>query len=112
MTLHTLGFRLAGSFDAVLQAGSGRNRLLFLLFGCCRKVMGGFQTTRGLNCQHYCDIIIDNIRGILPFLLRSEAAGYLLNCPTGMTASGKGPFRWLSLKKLHLTPPHFWQTLD
>jgi hypothetical protein len=75
MTLHTLGFRLAGSFDAILQAGSGRNRLLFLLFGSCRKAMGGFQTAQSLNCQHYCDIISDTIKRILPFYSDRKRSG-------------------------------------
>jgi hypothetical protein len=55
------------SFDAILQAGSGRNRLLFLLFGCCRKVIGGFRITQGLNCQHYYDNILIILGGSPPF---------------------------------------------
>jgi hypothetical protein len=47
-----------------------------------------------------------------PVYFGSEAAAALVRVPPGTTASGKGPFRWLSHGKQHLTPPPFWKELD
>ena len=42
---------------------------------------------------------------------RSEAVAFSSELPSGKTAFWKGSLRWLRLKKLHLTLPHFWPKL-